>query len=515
MAGQPILFPVPEADAPAAPSVTKSALPAAPRLKEPDRRQFVMDNIDLEKLIPADHLGRAIWSVVESLPTEGFLKENKSVEGHAGRPRTSPRMLLAIWVYAYSQGIGQAREIEREMMYEPALRWLAGNSILSFRTLSEFRTAHGEALRATFAGLLAILAEDDLIDLTELTLDGTKIKANAANSSRRREKSLQDHLAKAEEVVEGLENPDTATEIRKQQQAARKRAATEQLARLRKSSDQLAEFRKSKTTDKEREEARVSLTDPESRLMKDGNGAFGLNYNVQVLTETKNKIVVNVAVTQQGNDQQQLEPAMERLKAEGQLPERLIVDGGYRTVSNIEAAQAQGVELIGPQLDMEAQQVRNCAQSLKQAGIAAEFGPSTFLQIEDGRAMVCPAGKRLELKQTNAKYQQYVSNRSDCRHCPHQAQCSPKGQRWVKVKLDNAAVRAYGKRMAETENQERYKKRGPVAEFPHAWWKDKFGFRQFHLRGRVKVETEAWWVALTYNIQQWARLSWRPKLAVA
>jgi transposase len=511
---QPMLLPLPERATPGESAAGEGKPPAAPRLKEPNREQLVMDNVDLEKLIPADHLARGIWALVESLPTQGFLKENKSVEGHAGRPRTSPRMLLAIWVYSYSQGMGQAREIEREMVYEPALRWLAGNAILSFRTLSDFRVAHGDALRETFAELLGILEKEEWIDLTELTLDGTKIKANAGSSSRRREKTLQEHMARAAGVVRELEQTEAGAEISKRQAAARKRAAQERHERLKQGARELEEIRKGKK-EAERKEARVSLTDPEARLMKDGHGGYGLSYNVQVLTETKNKIVVDVAVTQQGNDQQQLETAMDRLKEKDRLPERMIVDGGYTTVSNIEAAHRQEVDLIGPALDRGKQQARNCAQSLKQAGIAPEFGPSAFVQIEGGRELQCPAGKRLELKQTSPAFRQYVSNKIDCAGCPHQPRCSPKGQRYVKLRRGHEAVEAYEKKMQDQVYRERYQKRGEVAEFPHAWWKDKLRLRTFHLRGRAKVEIEAWWASLTYNIQQWVRLSWLPKVAAA
>jgi transposase/biotin operon repressor len=514
MVNQPMLLPMPEAMEREVGGRGKAAQPGVPRLKEPNRKQFVMDSFDLEKLIPSGHLARGIWALVESLPTEGFLKENKSVEGHAGRPRTSPKMLLAMWVYSYSQGIGEARAIEKEMEYEPGLRWLAGNALLSFRTLSDFRVAHGDALRETFAELLGILEKEEWIDLAELTLDGTKVKANAGSSSRRREKTLREHIAKAVEVVQALEQKEAAAEIGKRQTAARKRAAEERHERLKKAALELEEIRKSKK-EAERKEARVSLTDPEARLMKDGHGGYALSYNVQVLTETKNKIVTNIAVTQQANDQQQFAGAVERLKEAQQLPERIIVDGGYTTAANIRAAQEQGLDLIGPELDLTKQQVRNCAQSLKRAGIAVEFGPAVFFQIEEGKALQCPAGKRLELKQISKEYRQYVSTKSDCAGCPHQAQCSPKGQRYVKVRQDNQTVQAYTKKMRESANQERYKKRGEVAEFPHAWWKDKLKLRQFHVRGRVKVEIEMWWAALTYNIQQWFRLSWRPKLALA
>ena len=60
--------------------------------------------------------------------------------------------------------------------------------------------------------------------------------------------------------------------------------------------------------------------------------------------------------------------------------------------------------------------------------------------------------------------------------------------------------------------QQIYKKRGPVAEFPNAWIKEKLGIRKFRLRGMAKAKTEAMWGAFTYNVQQWIRLSWLPKL---
>ena len=225
--------------------------------------------------------------------------------------------------------------------------------------------------------------------------------------------------------------------------------------------------------------------------------------------------MVNVAVTQDASDQNQMAPALERIAAEQQLPVTLIVDGGYTTAANIASAEAKQVDLVGPELDRHAQQARNCAHSLQQAGISAEFGPSAFIQIEDGKALQCPAGKRLGLRQDRVEYRQYVSRKSDCASCAHQAQCSPKGQRMVKVRRDNAAVEAYQRKCQDSGHRERYKKRGAVAEFPHAWWKDKFGLRVLHLRGRVKAEIEMRWAALTYNMQQWVRLSWLPKLAVA
>ncbi len=76
----------------------------------------------------------------------------------------------------------------------------------------------------------------------------------------------------------------------------------------------------------------------------------------------------------------------------------------------------------------------------------------------------------------------------------------------------NAEVAAFREKMKTEAAQQIYKKRGAVAEFPNGWIKDKLGIRKFRLRGMAKATTEALWGAFTYNVQQWIRLSWRPKL---
>jgi hypothetical protein len=80
---------------------------------------------------------------------------------------------------------------------------------------------------------------------------------------------------------------------------------------------------------------------------------------------------------------------------------------------------------------------------------------------------------------------------------------------------DSPAVAAFKQKMATPEAQQTYKQRAQVAEFPNAWIKAKIGLRQFRLRGLVKVEMEALWACLTYNIQQWIRLRWRPQQQAA
>jgi len=112
----------------------------------------------------------------------------------------------------------------------------------------------------------------------------------------------------------------------------------------------------------------------------------------------------------------------------------------------------------------------------------------------------------------------YLAQRKDCASCPHKEQCCPgdhKKRRQIARPVYDPAVTAFMEKMTTEEAKALYKQRSGIAEFPHAWIKEKIGLRQFRLRGLLKVRMEALWVCLTYNIQQWTRLCWRPKLAEA
>ncbi len=99
---------------------------ANPRFEPIDRQQVVLEQVDVEELIPQEHTARNIWSILGRLDLSRFCGQINSVEGHAGRNLWEPRLLIAIWLYAYSRGISSAREIERQCEHEPALRWLTG-----------------------------------------------------------------------------------------------------------------------------------------------------------------------------------------------------------------------------------------------------------------------------------------------------------------------------------------------------------------------------------------------------
>jgi transposase len=487
---------------------------AEARLKQIDRSQIRWGAIDLEALIGSDHVARAIWELSGTLDLAGFLEHNKSVEGRAGAERTDPRVLVSVWVYGLTLGIGAGRELARRLEQDPGLRWLSGDEAINYHTLSDFRVSYGEALDGLFSQVLAALSEAGLVKLEQFTVDGTKIQAQASGSSFRREPSLRQRLEQAEAVVEQLSKGSTEEPARTKREAARQRAARERQTRLQQALEEVQKIAATKPAGK-REQARASFSEPEARVMKQGDGGFAPAYNVQSVTDAAHKIVVNVEVVAQANDQHQLVPALARVEPLGPAAQ-VIVDGGYLTEYSIQEAVNTGVELIGPAQDRDQQRARNQQQSLEQAGIHARFGAHAFRILENGAALQCPQGKRLKLLSKAAGHAQYRAEKSDCASCPDRAQCCPtSGRRSVKIKRVSQVVESFHQRMHEPHSQQLYKLRGPVAEFPHAWWKEKFRLRKFHVRGLNKVRREMQWAALAYNIQQWIRLIWRPALPAA
>src|SRR5690349_12647518 len=126
----------------------------AVRTREPVREQSKMVFEVPEDSLPEEHPARLIWKALGHLDLSRLLKGAKSFEHQAGRDRLSPRMLLAIWMYAISEGIGSAREIERCLESDLAFRWIRGDVKVGRTKLSEFRSKQGEAFDDLLTQLL-------------------------------------------------------------------------------------------------------------------------------------------------------------------------------------------------------------------------------------------------------------------------------------------------------------------------------------------------------------------------
>jgi transposase len=304
---------------------------------------------DLESLLPEDHSARAIWAVVEKLDLTKFEAPIAAREGHSGRPGIDPRILVALWIFATSEGIGSAREVERLEELHHAYQWICGGVHVNHHTLSDFRVGHRDALDDLFAQILGVLTHQGLVALKRVAQDGMRVRASAGAASFRREKSLKECLQEAQEQVkETALEAEAGEEGSARRKAAQTRAALERQERVERALAELPKAREAKAK-KDEAKARVSTTDPEARVMKMSDGGFRPAYNAQFATDAKTRVIVGVDVTNSGSDKGQMPPMLQNIrKQHGQVPGQYLVDGGFAKKESIEQAGQQGVTVFAP-----------------------------------------------------------------------------------------------------------------------------------------------------------------------
>jgi transposase len=314
-----------------------------PRLRTVDRQQ-VIPAMPLEDLLDTDHQARLVWDFVAGLDLSPLYQLIRSVEGGPGAPATDPRILTALWLYATLEGVGSARALNWLCAHHNAFRWLTGGVSVNYHTLADFRVAHVEFLDRVLTHSVAVLREQDLVDLNRVAQDGMRVRASAGAASFHRRRTLEECLTEAQEQVQRLKDElqDDPAAPSRRQAAAQERAAAERAARLRQALARMPEMEAKKKGD-EKEKARVSSTDPEATVMKMADGGFRPAYNVQFSTTCAGQVIVGVQVLTVGSDLGQIAPMVEQIHDRfGQYPAEVLVDGGFAKHEDIEAVAAKG-----------------------------------------------------------------------------------------------------------------------------------------------------------------------------
>lgn len=327
-----------------------------PRMHTAQRDQVEWRTVHLDGTIPADHRARVIWRVVERLDLSSYYEEIRSRGDQAGRPATDPAILLALWLYATTDGVGSGRELERLCAQDAAYRWICGGVAVNYHTLNDFRVDHGDKLDQLLVQVLAALTHQGLVTLERVAQDGMRVRADAGAASFRKEATLVEHREAARTHVTRLKQAlteDPGAKLRAEE-AARMRAAEDQLARIDRA---LAEMpivvavkrRNRGRKGKKAGPPRVSTTDPESRVMKMADGGFRPAFNVQLATDTTSRVIVGVLVANQGSDLSLMTPMLDDIERRtGRLPGEHLVDGGFVNLHAFTAADARGVTVYAP-----------------------------------------------------------------------------------------------------------------------------------------------------------------------
>ena len=330
----------------------------APRLRRPERDQVALRVVDIDSLIGQDHPARLIWTYVEGLDLSALEDRIKARDSTPGHPALSPQLVLALWLYATSEGVGSARALERLCNSHDAYRWLCGDVSVNYHTLADFRVNCADLLDRLLAEHVAALAKAGLIDLDTLAQDGVRVRASAGAASFRREATLDRYLAQAQGLVETLKREVNANSdaSNRRIKAAKERAARERSERVKAAQMALEEIKQQRrqreethANGKPRKQPRASTTDPAARVMKMADGGFRPAYNVQVASVADEQIVVAVAICNTGSDRGLMRPMLERVRTRtGHFPGRHLADGGFTSAQDIEWAHGEGITVYCP-----------------------------------------------------------------------------------------------------------------------------------------------------------------------
>lgn len=322
--------------------------PRKPRILEPDHQQIAIRFDDPDRSLAEDHLARVLFLIVGRLDLSAFVRKAKAVEGHAGRPLLSTQMKLSLWLYAICRGIGSAREIERLTRSDDAFAWLTRGLSVSHDTLSDFLTGHGEALRKLMVDVLASLQRMELLDLSVVGQDGTRVRASASAPSFRRLASLLECREQAalhlKAVLASADEADSPGH-----QATREAKARELLARVDAALETVKELQQQRGYEKK--EARASTTDPDARVMKMPDGGFRPGYNFQFATAGSElggpRTIVGVNVTNVGSDMASVAPMIQQVAQNtGCFPMVWMADANHVKHACIEYAEGVGVAVL-------------------------------------------------------------------------------------------------------------------------------------------------------------------------
>jgi transposase len=322
------------------------------RLRRPNRDQVTPVPAYLDALLPDDHLARLLWAAVERLDLRAFAAELKVSEGGPGRAAADPQLLVALWLYAATQGVTSARALARLCVEHLAYLWLCGGVSVNYHSLSDCRVRHGAALDGLMTQGLGRLHHAALIDFDHVAQDGVRVRASAGAASFHRQATLERSLAEARALLAALHAgdapPDDEPPPGRRAQAARERAARERVARVEAALAGVPAAQAAKPAGK-REQARVSATDAEARVMKMADGGYRPAYNVQLAADTAQQVIVGVAVSTSGSDMAQAPDMVAQVRERlGRRPADWLVDGGFAGHSAIERASALGVRALAP-----------------------------------------------------------------------------------------------------------------------------------------------------------------------
>lgn len=499
------------------------------------RGQMVLFAERLDDALPPDHTVRLLDEILSRIP---WTKWEATYHGRLGQPAIHPRVLAGVLLYGLLTRIRSSRALEEALVVRLDFRWLVEGRTMDHTTLSEFRRRHPAELKDLFMQVCQIARTLGLVSLQRLAFDGTRVRANNRRSGTRTPAELRleqaeceakfaAYLAQAEaedaqeEEAFGLQAPhelpaELADARRRQQQIE---WALEELNRLQEAGCEAP--------------GRLPITDPQSRFMPNKEGGYAPNYTPTATVDVASGLIVEATVLDVVNESRHLIPALEAVQEQFGLPQppaEVLADGLMGTAANLAAAEERGITLYSPcpipdptknpALRADPTQPVPCnewdrlpVQKVKIEGRpGTQLDKSAFVYDAQQDCYWCPAGKALphvlttsETRKGNTRIRHhYRAVPSHCAGCPLRQRCL-KGKnhsRLIYRESQEAHREHHAQRMATPQAQQKYAQRRHAGERPFAVIKQRFGLRQFLLRGLRGVQAEWHWACTAFNLQR-------------
>ena len=345
---------------------------------EADHEAALDMEVRIGDVLPAHHLARFIVRIIEELDFSSFYE----AYGERGAPPYAPEVLFGILIYGYATGIFSSRKLEKATYESVPFIFIAGGLHPDHDTLNTFRSRFLTEISELFTDVLLLANLAGVLQLGNISVDGSKVHADASKSQAisgghlftleanlRQEVDELMALAEADEVGEWPEGFDAASEIRLREQRLAGLAEAKTVLEARadaRYAEELADYNakmaeraaKTERTGKKpggrppkaptpgiRDKDQYNFTDPESRIMKNGNNAgFEQSYNTQVAVDQESLLVVAATLSNHPTDRREALPTVDAMPPELGTPQAAALDNGYFSPNNIAGLEARGID---------------------------------------------------------------------------------------------------------------------------------------------------------------------------
>jgi len=456
-------------------------------------------------LLPADHPCFVYEDIFQQLDTSS-IEDNYSL---LGQNAYHPRLITAILIYAYSQGVFSSREIDKRCHEDLSFMFISHFNCPNFRVLSDFRKDNYEFFKDCFKQSALLAMEAGLASLGHVSLDGSKFKANTSKHKamsygrlKAKEKELTEEIedligkaAKCDEEEDEEYHDKNGYEIPEELKIKEKR-----LAKIKEAKKALENREKKLNPGKEIDDKKqISFADKDARIMGK-KGAFDYSYNGQISVDEDNQIIVGQHLTQKANDKKEVKPALKEIKeTTGDLPDKMSLDNGYMSGDNLESFDGKDIDVYVATDKGEKKDQRPIEDSSR------KIKKSDFIYDENRDCFVCPQGHLLELKRESSDGKKvYQGIKAECDTCPYKARCctSKRGEpRTINTDDKEALRQKMNEKMEQESSKEIYRKRKKIVEPVFGQIKNS-GFRGFSLRGYEKGSGEFSLACAVHNFKK-------------